>query len=140
MKKAKLPLPVWILMSAVLFLFSTSFGEWIARPSAAVPAPPRGVSEEHQAAITYVRVLSWLSQLIAHPSAPCEYSPEAVQAPDHAQAPTVDVTVHRVQLCSLSRPSHSSRNLCRSFRWQLTIQGSSRRVARLIDDQRTSEN
>jgi len=140
MKKARLPLPVLILMSSVLFLFSTSFGEWIARPSAAVPTPARGVSEEQQAAITFVRAMSWLSQLMSHPNSPTESSPEAGRASDHTQPRTAVVTVHRIQLCYLSKPSRPPRSLCRSLRWQFSTPTSPRRVARLIDEQRTTEN
>jgi hypothetical protein len=140
MKKAKLPLPVLILISATLFLFSSTFGEWIGRPSTALRTPARETVEQQQTAIVYVRVMSWLSQLISHPAAHSEVESEAAYPADPAPAPTRDMAAHRVQLCALSKPSHASRSLCKSSQWQLTIHTSPPSLARLFNGQRTSDN
>ena len=129
MKKAKLPLPVLILISAALFLFSSTFGEWIGRPSTASRTHPRETVEQQQAAIVYVRVMSWLSRLIIHPAAYSEGNIESARPADPPQTPTREVAAHRLQLCALNKPSHPSRSLCKSSQLQLVIQNSMRVVA-----------
>jgi hypothetical protein len=69
MKNTKLPLPLLILILATLFSLASTFGGWIGRPSSALRTPPRETVEQQQAAIVYVRVISWLSRLITHPAA-----------------------------------------------------------------------
>jgi len=137
MKKAKLPLPVLVLISATLFLFSSSFGEWITRPSAS-STPARETTERQDAAIVYVRAMSWVAQLISHPSAHSEMDSESAQTDDASHASTREMPAHRVQLCALNKLSRPSRSLCKS--WQLTIQDSPHSLARLVAGQRTTDN
>ena len=81
MKKAKLPLPQLILILVTLFSLSSTFGEWIGRPSSALRTPPRETVEQQQVAIVYVRVISWLSRLITHPAAhPENHAPTTARA------------------------------------------------------------
>jgi len=116
MKKAKLPLPILVLISATLFLFSSSFGEWIGRPATALrSAPPENV-EQQQAAIDYVRVMSWLARVVAHPAARAEEKPESAQMADPPKTPTRGVTLHKLQLCALSKLSNPLRSLSKFSR------------------------
>ena len=114
MKKAKLPLPVLILISATLFLFASSFGEWIARPATSVRAPHRENVEPQQTAIAYVRVMSWLSQLVTRSRVQAEANVESAQPAEYSAAPAHAAAARRIQLCAYIRPSHPSRNLCKS--------------------------
>ncbi len=134
MKKAKLPLPVLVLISATLFLFSSSFGEWIARPSTS-PMPPRDTPKQQESAIVYVRAMSWVAQLISHPSAHSETDAESAQTDDAA---TRAMPAHRVQICALSKLSRPSRVLCKP--WQFMLQDSPRSLTRLVTVQRTTNN
>lgn len=116
MKKAKLPLPVLILISATLFLFASTFGEWIGGPSSASPIPTRETVEAQQSAIVYVRVMSWLSQVITHPPIHSEVDSKSTQPGELIKARIHGVSPRGVQLCALKEPSHLSTNLCKSFR------------------------
>ncbi len=137
MKKVRLPLPVVILFSATLFLFSSSIGEWIARPSA-LPAPPRVTTEQQEAAMDYVQAMSWVAQLISHRSAHSELDAESAQTDDASHVSTREAPEHRVQVCSLTKLARPSRSLCKS--WQFTIQSSPHSLARLVAVQRTTDN
>jgi len=137
MKKAGLPLPVVILFSATLFLFSSSFGEWIARPST-LPAPPRITTEQQETAMVYVRAISWVAQLISRPSAHSELDAESAQTDDASHVSTREAPQHGVQVCALTKLARPSRNLCKS--WQLTIQSSPHSLARVVAAQRTTDN
>ena len=137
MKKAKLPLPVVILFSATVFLFSSSIGEWIARPST-LPAPPRVATEQQETAMVYVRAISWVAQLVSHPSAHSELDTESAQTDDASHVSTREAPEHRVQICTLTKLARPSRSLCKS--WQLTIQSSPHSLARLVAAQRTTDN
>jgi hypothetical protein len=114
MKKAKLPLPVLILISATLFLFASSFGEWIGRPATSLRTPHRENVEEQQTAIAYVRVMSWLSQLVTRSTVRAEANVESAHPAESAAAPAREAAARRIQLCAFIRPSHPSRNLCKS--------------------------
>jgi hypothetical protein len=114
MKKAKLPLPLLILILATLFSLGSNFGEWIRRPSSALRTPPSDTVEQQKAAITYLRVMSRLSQVITHPTAHSEGNSESARPYDLSKAPTGEVAAHRLQLCASSKPSHLSRSLCKS--------------------------
>ena len=137
MKKAKLPLPVVILFSAILFLFSSSVGEWIARPSN-LPVPRRVTSEQQETAMVYVRAMSWVAQLISHPSARSKLDAESAQTGDASRVPTHEATEHRVQVCTLTKPARPSGILCKT--WQITIQSTPHSLARLVAIQRTTNN
>ena len=137
MKKAKLPLPVVILFSATLFLFSSSIGEWIARPSTS-PAPPRVTTEQQETAMVYVRAISWFAQFISHPSAHSELDVESEQTDGASHVSTREASEHQVQVCALTKLDRPSRSLCKS--WQLRIQSSPHSLARLVAAQRTTDN
>jgi hypothetical protein len=119
MKKAKLPLPLLILILAVFFALASTFGEWISRPSSASRMPPSETVEQQQAAIVYVRVMSWLSRVISHPAVHSEDKGESARPAGPAKAPTHEVAAHRLQLCGLNKPSHPSTSLCKSSRSSL---------------------
>jgi hypothetical protein len=114
MKKAKLPLPLLILILATVFSLASTFGEWIGRPSPALHAPPSDTVEQQQAAIVYVRVMSWLSRVITHRAAHSENNNESAQPAALLPAPTHSVAAHRLQVCALNKPSRPSRSLCES--------------------------
>jgi len=137
MKKARLPLPVLILISATLFLFSSSFGEWIARPSS-LPTPPRETTEQQEAAVVYVRAMSWVAQLISHTKAHSKMDAESAQSDDSSPVSTREMPAHRIQICALSKLARPSRSLCKS--WQFTIQYPPHSLARLNAGQRTTDN
>jgi hypothetical protein len=140
MKRAKLPLPLLILILATLFSLASTLGEWMGRPSTAWRTHPRETVEQQQAAIVYVRVMSWLSRLIIHPAAYSEGNIESAQPADPAQAPIRKVAAHRLQLCALNKPSHVSRSLCKSSQLQLVIQNSMRPLGRFFNGQGTTDN
>ncbi len=137
MKKAKLPLPVVILFSATLFLFSSSIGEWIARPSP-LPAPPRVTTQQQEAAMVYVRAMSWVAQLISHHSVHSELDTDSAQTDDASHVSTREAPEHRVQVCALTKLDRPSRSLCKSR--QFTIQSSPHSLARLLAVQHTTDN
>jgi hypothetical protein len=114
MKKAKLPLPVLVLISATLFLFASSFGQWIARPATHSAAPQRENVEAQQTAIAYVRAMTWLSQLVTRSTVRAEGNVESAQPAEYSAAPAHEAAARRIQLCAYIRPSHPSRNLCKS--------------------------
>ena len=136
MKKAKLPLPVVVLLSATLFLVSSSFGEWIARPT--LPAAPRVTTEQQETAMVYVRAMSWVAQLISHASAHCELDAESALTDDASHVSTRKAPGHGVQVCALTKLDRPSRSLNKS--WQLTIQSSPHSLARIIAAQPTTDN
>jgi len=138
MRKAKLPLPVLILISAALFLFSSAFGEWIGRPSIAQPTPAGESIEQQQTAIVYVRVISWLSQLISRPASPSEVESECAHGIEPSPVSAHSMGSFSVQLCAMSRPPHLARSACKSSRWQSTIQNA--RPAFPLASQRTTDN
>jgi hypothetical protein len=105
-----------ILILATLFSLASTFGEWIGRPSSASRMPPSDTVEQQQAAIVYVRVMSWLSRLITHPAARFEGHRESARPADPLQAPTHSVTAHRHRLCGLNQPSRPSTSLRKSSR------------------------
>jgi len=112
MKKLKLPLPVLILILSTLFLLSSTFGEWIARPSTPLRTRPRETVEQQQAAIVYIRVMAWLSRVIARPAAHPEGS-DSPQPTDPAKARVRCVPAYKLHLCTLNKASRSSVRLCR---------------------------
>jgi len=107
MKKAKLPLPVLILISATLLLFSSFFGEWIARASSASPIPRSETVEAQKAAIVYVRVMSWLSRMITHPAARPEDNVKCAPSVEPISTEVYPVAAHSGQLCALDKSSHT---------------------------------
>ncbi len=137
MKKARLPLPVVILFSAILFLVSSNFGQWIARPST-LPAPPRVTTEQQETAMVYVRAISWVAQLISHCNAHSELDAESAQTDEASHVSTREAPEHRIQVCALTKLDRPSRSLCKS--WQLIIQSSPHSLARLVAVQRTTDN
>jgi len=137
MKKTRLPLPVVILFSASLFLFSSSIGEWIARPST-LPAPRRVTTEQQESAMDYVRAMSWVAQLISHSSAHSGLNAESAQPGNVSRVSTREAPEHRVQICALTKLDRPSRSLCKT--WQFTIQSSRHSLARLVTAQRTADN
>ena len=121
MKKPKLPLPVLILILATLFLLSSAFGEWIGRPSTPLRAPARETVEQQQAAIVYIRVMSWLSRVIARPAAHSEGNSESAQPADPAKGRMRAVPAYKPQSCTLNKPSRSSMKLCKYPKHEPTI-------------------
>jgi hypothetical protein len=116
MKKAKLPLPLLILILATLFSLASTLGEWIGHPTAASRTPANETAEQQQAAILYVRVMSWLSRLIAHPAAHLKGNSESTHPAEPAKGPTHSPAAHRPRLYALSKPSHPSMSLRKSSR------------------------
>jgi hypothetical protein len=116
MKKAKLPLPLRILILATLFSLASTFGEWIGRPTAASRTPASETVEQQQAAIVYVRVMSWLSRLIAHPAARTEDKGESARPAEPVKATARPVAAHQLQLCAFDKSARPSTNLCKSSR------------------------
>jgi hypothetical protein len=119
MKKAKLPLPLLILILATFFSLASTFGEWVGRPASASRTHLSDTVEQQQAAIVYVRVMSWLSRVITHPAAHAEDKGEPVRPAEPIKAPTHEVAAHRLQLCALKKSSHPSTSLCESSRGTL---------------------
>ena len=119
MKKVKLPLPLLILIFATFFALASTFGEWIGSPASASRAHPSDTVEQQQAAIVYVRVMSWLSRVITHPAAHTEGNSESARPAEPLQAPTHGAAAHRLQLCALNKFSHPSASLCKSSRGTL---------------------
>jgi hypothetical protein len=105
-----------VLISATLFLLSSTFGEWIARPSSPSRMPPSETVEQQQAAIVYVRVMSWLSRVISHPGAHSEDKGESARPAEPAKTPNRSGVARRLQLCALNKPSRPSTSLCKSSR------------------------
>ena len=137
MKKAKLPLPVLVLISATLFLFSSSFAEWIARPSASA-TPRQEAAKQQEAAIVYVRAMSWIAQLISHPSAHSVVEADSTRPDDACQVAIHQAPSRNLQLCELTKLARPSKSLCRT--WQFRIQYSPHSLARIVSEQRTAEN
>jgi len=137
MRKAKLPLPVLVLISASLFLFSSSFGEWMARPSSST-MPARETTEQRDAAIVYVRAMSWVAQLISHTSAHSEMDADSAPTDDSSHMSARVVPAHSVRICALTKLARPSKSLCKT--WQFTIQSSPHSLARLVTEQRTTDN
>jgi hypothetical protein len=119
MKKAKLPLPLLILILATLFSLASTFGEWIGRPSSASGTPPSDTVEQQQTAIVYVRVMSWLSRVIIHPAARSEHNSESARPAEPAKAANHSGAAHRLQLCALNKFSRPSTSRCKSSRGTL---------------------
>jgi len=119
MKKARLPLPVLILILATLFLFSSAFGEWVGGPSSALRTPPSETVEQQQAAIVYLQVMSWFSRVIAHPTVRAENKTESARPAEFDKAPTHEVARCKVQLCALNKPSRPSTSPRKSSRGAL---------------------
>ena len=119
MKKARLPLPLWILILATLFLLANALGERIGQSAAASRTQPSETVAQQQAAIVYVRVMSWLSRVIAHPGARTKDNAKYARPVEPISAEVYPVAAHRVQLCALNKsthPSKSQRRLsCRIF-------------------------
>jgi len=120
MKKARLPLPLLILILAIFFALTSTLGEWIGRPASTSRTHPSDTVEQQQAAIVYVRVMSWLSRVITHPRAHAEDSGESARPADPIKAPTHGVSAHRLQLCALNKSSRPSTSLCKSSRGTLS--------------------
>jgi hypothetical protein len=114
MKKARLPLPVMILISAILFLFSSTLGEWISGRSSSLRTPPNEAVEQQQAAVLYLRVMSWFSRVLTHPSARAEDKVESARPADLVNPPTRGVAAHNLQTCALDKPSRPSTRLRKS--------------------------
>ena len=119
MRKAKLPLPLWILILATLFSLASTFGEWIGRRTSALRTPLSETEEQRQAAVVYVRVMSWLSRVISHPAAHPEKNGESARPAKPAKAPTRSLAARRLQLCALNKRSHPSTSLRKSCRSSL---------------------
>jgi hypothetical protein len=107
-----------VLISATLFLLSSTFGEWIGRPSSASRMPPSETVEQQQAAIVYIRVMSWLSRVISHPAAHSEDKGESARPARPPKVPTHAVAARRLQVCALNKPSPPT-SLCKSSRSSL---------------------
>jgi hypothetical protein len=120
MKKAKLPLPLLILILATFFSLASTLGEWIGSPASASRTHPSDTVEQQQAAIVYVRVMSWLSRVITHPAAHAEDKGESARPAEPIKAPTHGVAAHRLQLCALNKSSRPSTSLCKSSRGTLS--------------------
>jgi len=120
MKNARLPLPLLILILATVFALASTFGEWIGSPASASRTHPSDTVEQQQAAIVYVRVMSWLSRVITHPPAHAEENGESARPAEPIKAPTHRVAAHRLQLCALNKSSHPSTSLCKSSRGTLS--------------------
>jgi len=110
MKKARLPLPLWILILATLFLLANAFGERISHPAAASRSRPSETVEQQQAAIIYVRVMSWLSRVITHPTARTLDNVKYSRPIEPISAEVYPVAAHRVQLCALNKSTHPSKS------------------------------
>jgi hypothetical protein len=119
MKKARLPLPLLILILATLLSLVSAFGAWIGRPSFALRTPPSETVAQQQAAIVYVRVMTWLSRLLSHPAAHPEDQGESARPAKPAKSLTHGVAAHRLQLCALNKLSRPSTSLCKSSRSSL---------------------
>jgi len=119
MKKAKLPLPLLILILAIFFSLASTLGEWIGRPASASPTPPSDTVEQQQAAIVYVRVMSWLARVITHPVAHAEDNGESARPAEPLKAAAHQAAAHRLQLCALNKSSRPSTSLCKSSRGTL---------------------
>ena len=120
MKKAKLPLPLLILILAIFFALASTLGEWIGSPASASRTHPSDTVEQQQAAIVYVRVMSWLSRVITHPAAHAEDNGESARPTQPIKAPTHGVSAHRLRLCALNKSSRPSTSLCKSSRSTLS--------------------
>ena len=120
MKKAKLPLPLLILILATVFALASTFGEWIGSPATASRTHPSDTVEQQQAAIVYVRVMSWLSRVITHPAAHAEDNGESARPAEPSKAPTHGVAAHRLEFCALNKSSRPSTSLCKSSRGTLS--------------------
>ena len=116
MKKAKLPVPLLILILAIFFALASTFGEWIGSPASASRVQPSDTVEQQQAAIVYVRVMSWLSRVITHPAAHAEDNVVSARPAEPIKAPTHGVAAHRLQLCALNKSSRLSISRCKSSR------------------------
>jgi len=121
MKKPKLPLPVLILILATLFLLSSTFGEWIGHSQTPLRNPARETVEQQQAAIVYIRVMSWLSRVIARPAPHPEGNSESAHPADPPKARLRAVPAYKPQSCTLNKPSRSSMRLCRYPKQQPTV-------------------
>lgn len=66
MRKIRLPLPVFILILATLISLASALGEWVGHPVAAVRQRRNDTVEQQQAAILYLRILSWVSRVTPH--------------------------------------------------------------------------
>jgi len=116
MKKAKLPLPLVILIAATLFMLSSALGEWIGRPAGASRTQPSETVEQQQAAIVYVRVMSWLSRVITHPPAHAQDNSDVARSAELLPVAAHPVAANKLQLCALDkspRPSATLRFPCR---------------------------
>ncbi len=114
MKKARLPLPVTILISAILFLFSSTLGEWISGRSSSLRTPPSETVEQQQAAVLYLQVMSWFSRVLTHPRARAEDKVEPARPAELINSPTHGVAAHSLQTCALNKPSRPSTRLRKS--------------------------
>jgi hypothetical protein len=110
MKKAKLLLPLWILILATLFLLANAFGERISHPAAASRTQPSETVEQQKAAIVYVRVMSWLSRVITHPAARTEDNVKRARPVEPISAEVYPVAAHSVQLRALNKSGHPSKS------------------------------
>jgi hypothetical protein len=108
-----------ILILAIFFALASTFGEWIGTPAAASRTHPSDTVEQQQAAIVYVRVMSWLSRVITHPAAHTEDKGESARPAEPIKAPTQGVAPHRLQLCALNKSSRPPTSLCKSSRGTL---------------------
>ena len=120
MMKAKLPLPLLILILATIFSLASTLGEWIGRPAAASRTHPSDTVEQQQAAILYVRVMSWLSRVITHPAAHTDDNGESTRPAEPIKAADHRMAAHRLQLCALNKSSRSSTSPCKSSRSTLS--------------------
>jgi len=122
MKKFGLPLPIMILILATLFLFSSAFGEWIGGSSSSALRPsPSETVEQQQAAILYLRVMSWVSRVINRPETRSEDQEcaETTRPVDlHKTSPDKSFLC-KIQLCALNKTLHAFRNAHKSWRGAL---------------------
>ena len=116
MKKAKLPLPLLILILATFFSLASTFGEWIGRPASASRTPASDTVEQQQAAIVYVQVMSWLARVITRPATHPKDHSESARIAEPPKVQTHAVAAHKLRLCALNKSSHPSTSLRKSSR------------------------
>ncbi len=114
MKKAKLPFPVLILISATLFLVSSTLGEWIGGRSSSSRAPVNETVEQQKAAIFYFQVMSWFSQVISHSHARGNDRVESPQPVEAIKSPNCGLASHNLRACALDQPIRPSMSRAKS--------------------------
>jgi hypothetical protein len=95
-------------------LFSSTLGEWISGRSSSLRTPPNQTVEQQQAAVLYLRVMSWFSRVLTHPSARAEGKVESAQPVELIKSPAHGVAAHGLQTCASNKPSRPSTRLRKS--------------------------